>query len=102
MVLIPHTSIFKLYSEVGDLDSYTLIWAVFFVGSKKNMQLLTFVGLLDQDSSVLFVCFLFICMLGFSGNAGCLGQSPCHMGSMPLLPAVFSVIFQCFLLLLTL
>ena len=93
MVLIPHTSIFKLYSEVGDLDSYTLIWAVFFVESKKNMQLLTFVGLLDQDSSVLFVClfvcFLFICMLGFSGNAGCLGQSPCHMGSMPLLPPCF-------------
>lgn len=56
----PHTSIFKLYFEVGEWDSYPLIRAVFLVEFKKNVQLLTFVGLLDQDSSVLFVLLFFV------------------------------------------
>lgn len=47
-----HTSIFKLYFEVGEWDSCTLIRAVFLVEFKKNVQLLTFVVLLDQDSNV--------------------------------------------------
>lgn len=82
--LVLHIGIFKLYFEVGDLDSCSLMWSVFLVEFKKNVELfLTFVGLLEQDSNVFL--FLFV----FSRDAGYLDQSPCQIRSMPQILSCF-------------